>query len=467
MVFSSLSFLTLFLPLTLAAYYISPRRARNAVLFAVSLVFYAWGEPVYVLLMLFSALSDYAHGLLLEKWDGRPGLRRAALVSSVCINLGLLGFFKYAGLAVSTLNSALGTSLPVPAVALPIGISFYTFQTMSYTIDVYRRKCPAQHDLLTFGCYVAMFPQLIAGPIVRYVTVADELRSRRESFDGFFAGVCRFLVGLAKKLVLANGAGALWEAVSAQTPSQLSALSAWLGILAFAFQIYFDFSGYSDMAIGLGRMFGFTFPENFRYPYLSRSVSEFWRRWHVTLGDWFREYLYIPLGGNRVSVPRNIFNLAVVWLATGLWHGASWNFLLWGGYFGLLLILEKFVFGKFLQKLPALFGWLYTALAVLLGWVLFAFEDAGAGLNYLSAMLGGGAGGVDAFALRSLLDGAGLLLLCAVGSTPLCAGALKHLKVAHPRLHTVLTAALLVAGFALCLTYVVDAGYNPFLYFRF
>ena len=467
MVFSSLSFLTLFLPLTLAAYYISPRRARNAVLFAVSLVFYAWGEPVYVLLMLFSALSDYAHGLLLEKWDGRPGLRRAALVSSVCINLGLLGFFKYAGLAVSTLNSALGTSLPVPAVALPIGISFYTFQTMSYTIDVYRRKCPAQHNLLTFGCYVAMFPQLIAGPIVRYVTVADELHSRRESFDGFFAGVCRFLVGLAKKLVLANGAGALWEAVSAQAPAQLSALSAWLGILAFAFQIYFDFSGYSDMAIGLGRMFGFTFPENFRYPYLSRSVSEFWRRWHITLGDWFREYLYIPLGGNRVSIPRNLFNLAVVWLATGLWHGASWNFLLWGGYFGLLLILEKFVFGKLLQRLPAFFGWLYTALAVLLGWVLFAFEDAGAGLSYLSAMLGGGAGGVDAFALRSLLDGAGLLLLCALGSTPLCAGALRQLKTAHPRLHAVLTAALLAAGFALCLTYVVDAGYNPFLYFRF
>ena len=467
MVFSSLSFLTLFLPLTLMAYYVSPRRARNAVLFAVSLVFYAWGEPVYVLLMLFSALSDYAHGLLLEKWDGRPGLRRAALVSSVCINLGLLGFFKYAGLAVSTLNSALGTSLPVPAVALPIGISFYTFQTMSYTIDVYRRKCPAQHNLLTFGCYVAMFPQLIAGPIVRYVTVADELHSRRESFDGFFAGVCRFLVGLAKKLVLANGAGALWEAVSAQTPSQLSALSAWLGILAFAFQIYFDFSGYSDMAIGLGRMFGFTFPENFRYPYLSRSVSEFWRRWHITLGDWFREYLYIPLGGNRVSIPRNLFNLAVVWLATGLWHGASWNFLLWGGYFGLLLILEKFVFGKLLQRLPAFFGWLYTALAVLLGWVLFAFEDAGAGLSYLSAMLGGGAGGVDAFALRSLLDGAGLLLLCALGSTPLCAGALRQLKTAHPRLHAVLTAALLAAGFALCLTYVVDAGYNPFLYFRF
>ena len=467
MVFSSLSFLTLFLPLTLAAYYVSPRRARNAVLFAVSLVFYAWGEPVYVLLMLFSALSDYAHGLLLEKWDGRPGLRRAALVSSVCINLGLLGFFKYAGLAVSTLNSALGTSLPVPAVALPIGISFYTFQTMSYTIDVYRRKCPAQHNLLTFGCYVAMFPQLIAGPIVRYVTVADELRSRRESFDGFYEGVCRFLIGLAKKLVLANGAGALWEAVSAQAPAQLSALSAWLGILAFAFQIYFDFSGYSDMAIGLGRMFGFTFPENFRYPYLSRSVSEFWRRWHITLGDWFREYLYIPLGGNRVSVPRNIFNLAVVWLATGLWHGASWNFLLWGGYFGLLLILEKFVFGKLLQRLPAFFGWLYTALAVLLGWVLFAFEDAGAGLSYLSAMLGGGAGGADAFALRSLLDGAGLLLLCALGSTPLCAGALRQLKAAHPRLHAVLTAALLAAGFALCLTYVVDAGYNPFLYFRF
>ena len=466
MVFSSLSFLTLFLPLTLIAYFIAPRQARNAVLFAVSLVFYAWGEPVYVVLMLFSALSDWAHGLLLEKWDERPRLRCAALISSVSINLGLLGFFKYAGLVVRTLNAALGLSLSVPAVALPIGISFYTFQTMSYTIDVYRRKCPAQRDLLAFGCYVAMFPQLIAGPIVRYVTVADELRSRRESYDSFFQGVCRFVTGLAKKLVLANGAGALWETVSAQGASQLSALSAWLGILAFAFQIYFDFSGYSDMAIGLGRMFGFTFPENFRYPYLSRSVSEFWRRWHITLGDWFREYLYIPLGGNRVSVPRNLFNLAVVWLATGLWHGASWNFLFWGGYFGLLLILEKFVFGKVLQRLPAFFSWLYTALAVLLGWVLFAFEDAGMGLAYLRAMLGR-TDGMDAFALRQLLDSAGLLLLCAVGSTPLCAGALRRLQAARPRLHAVLTVALLAAGFVLCLIYVVDAGYNPFLYFCF
>lgn len=467
MVFSSLSFLTLFLPLTILLYFAVPRRFRNLLLFLASLIFYAWGEPVYIVLMLFSSVVDYSHGLLMEKFDGRPGVRRALLISSVVINLSLLGFFKYAGLVVSTLNAALSLSIPVPSVALPVGISFYTFQTMSYSIDVYRRNCPAQRDPIAFGCYVTMFPQLIAGPIVRYVDVMREINDRRETFEGFYLGIRRFLVGLAKKLILANGVGMLWDAVSAQPASSLSALSAWLGVLAYAFQIYFDFSGYSDMAIGMGRMFGFQFPENFRYPYVSRSVSDFWRRWHITLSTWFREYLYIPLGGNRVRVPRNIFNLAVVWMATGLWHGASWNFLLWGAYFGAVLIAEKFLYGKALSRAPGFVGWAYTALVVLVGWVFFALDDLGRGAAYLGAMFGGGAGAVDAYALRALLNYGAVLLLCAAASTPLASGALERLRARRPRAHSALTYALVIAGFALCLIYVVDAGYNPFLYFRF
>ena len=467
MVFSSLSFLTLFLPLTILLYFAVPRRFRNLLLFLASLIFYAWGEPVYIVLMLFSSVVDYSHGLLMEKFDGRPGVRRALLISSVAINLSLLGFFKYAGLVVSTLNAALSLSIPVPSVALPVGISFYTFQTMSYSIDVYRRNCPAQRDPIAFGCYVTMFPQLIAGPIVRYVDVMREINDRRETFEGFFLGIRRFLVGLAKKLILANGVGMLWDSVSAQPAASLSALSAWLGVLAYAFQIYFDFSGYSDMAIGMGRMFGFQFPENFRYPYVSRSVSDFWRRWHITLSTWFREYLYIPLGGNRVSVPRNIFNLAVVWMATGIWHGASWNFLLWGAYFGAVLIAEKFLYGKALSRAPGFVGWAYTALVVLVGWVFFALDDLGRGAAYLGAMFGGGAGAVDAYALRALLNYGAVLLLCAAASTPLASGALERLRARRPRAHSALTYALVIAGFALCLIYVVDAGYNPFLYFRF
>lgn len=467
MVFSSLSFLTLFLPLTILLYFAVPRRFRNLLLFLASLIFYAWGEPVYIVLMLFSSVVDYSHGLLMEKFDGRPGVRRALLISSVAINLSLLGFFKYAGLVVSTLNAALSLSIPVPSVALPVGISFYTFQTMSYSIDVYRRNCPAQRDPIAFGCYVTMFPQLIAGPIVRYVDVMREINGRRETFEGFYLGIRRFLVGLAKKLILANGVGMLWDAVSAQPAASLSALSAWLGVLAYAFQIYFDFSGYSDMAIGMGRMFGFQFPENFRYPYVSRSVSDFWRRWHITLSTWFREYLYIPLGGNRVRVPRNIFNLAVVWMATGLWHGASWNFLLWGAYFGAVLIAEKFLYGKALSRAPGFVGWAYTALVVLVGWVFFALDDLGRGAAYLGAMFGGGAGAVDAYALRALLNYGAVLLLCAAASTPLASGALERLRARRPRAHSALTYALVIAGFALCLIYVVDAGYNPFLYFRF
>ena len=467
MVFSSLSYLLLFMPLVILLYFIAPRKLRNLLLFIVSLLFYAWGEPIYVVLMIFSTLVDYSHGLLIEKWDDKPALRRAVLISSCVINLGLLCFFKYAGFAVQSVNDLFGLSLTVPKIALPIGISFYTFQTMSYTIDVYRRKCPVQHNIISFGCYVAMFPQLIAGPIVRYVTIAEELDNRVETWDGFFEGTKRFLLGMSKKVLLANGVGALWESVAAQPASELSALTAWLGILAYAFQIFFDFSGYSDMAIGLGRMFGFSFPDNFRYPYISRSVTDFWRRWHITLSTWFREYLYIPLGGNRCSVPRHIFNLAVVWLATGFWHGASWNFVAWGAYFGVLLIAEKYLWGKYIEKAPGIVGWLYTALIVIFGWVLFAFENFSRGFAFMGTMLGSGTGLFDAQAIRLLLDNGLVLLICAVASTPLMANVLGKLQKARPKLHTGVIYAAMIAGFALCMVYVINAGYNPFLYFRF
>ena len=467
MVFSSLSFLLLFLPAALLIYFLSPRRARNAVLFIISLVFYAWGEPVYVVLMLFSTLTDYTIGRLMKRWDARPGLRRAALIASLTINFGLLGFFKYSGLLVETVNGLFSLSLPVPRIALPIGISFYTFQTLSYSIDVYRRNCPAQRNIISFGCYVAMFPQLIAGPIVRYIDVCDALERRRETWEGFYSGTGRFLCGMVKKVLLANGIGQLWEQAAAISPASLSALTAWLGAFAYAFQIYFDFSGYSDMAIGLGRMFGFTFPENFNYPYISRSVTDFWRRWHITLSTWFREYLYIPLGGNRVSPVRKVVNLLIVWLATGLWHGASWNFLAWGGYFGILLVLEKYAFRGAIEKLPAWLGRVLTGLLVLVGWVFFAHDSLADGAQYLLAMLGGGGSFVSGGTLRLLLDYLPLLLLCALAATPLGKTAFTCLTTSRPRLRSALTALLMLLGFALMLTYVVNAGYNPFLYFRF
>ena len=467
MVFSSTTFLLAFLPLVAILYYICPRKLRNGLLLVFSLLFYGWGEPKYILIMLFSTVFDYCNGLAIGHFrsKGREGGAKAVLVISVVGNLAILGFFKYTDFAISNLNGLLGTAIPALGLLLPIGISFYTFQTMSYTIDVYRGLVPPQRNIVDFGAYVTLFPQLIAGPIVQYKTVAYDLEHRRESVSEASEGLQRLVIGLGKKVLIANQMGAIWEDIAAM--SDPTAVTAWIGAIAYTFQIYFDFSGYSDMAIGMGRMFGFQFPENFRYPYVSRSVSDFWRRWHITLSTWFREYLYIPLGGNRVRVPRNIFNLAVVWMATGLWHGASWNFLLWGAYFGAVLIAEKFLYGKALSRAPGFVGWAYTALVVLVGWVFFALDDLGRGAAYLGAMFGGGAGAVDAYALRALLNYGAVLLLCAAASTPLASGALERLRARRPRAHSALTYALVIAGFALCLIYVVDAGYNPFLYFRF
>ncbi|MTI96233.1 MAG: MBOAT family protein [Firmicutes bacterium] len=468
MVFSSLLFLFYFLPAALFLYYLAPRPWRNLILFVLSLFFYAWGEPVYIVLMIFSAIVDYSHGLLIDRFRHRA---KYVVASSVLVNLGLLGFFKYADFLVANLNLLVGIELASLDLPLPIGISFYTFQTMSYTIDVYRKQAPVQRSFIAFAAYISMFPQLIAGPIVRYRDIAAQLTGRRESIDRFAQGVKRFVVGLGKKVLLANNIGLLWSEIQQIAPGELPVLTAWLGIVAFGFQIYFDFSGYSDMAIGLGNMFGFKFLENFNYPYISRSVTEFWRRWHISLGAWFRDYLYIPLGGNRSSRLGLFRNLFVVWLLTGLWHGASWNFMFWGLYFGALISIEKLFFARLLARLPRGFQHGYLLLAVFLGWVLFVFEDFAGGLEYLQVMFGlsGNALWDTRFLYYALSNGL-LLTALVLGSTPLPNKLWERLEswLARKELgQAVVVAAIYFLILIASTAYLVDATYNPFLYFRF
>jgi len=458
----------------MAAYFILPKACRNPILLVFSLVFYAWGEPVYVLLMIFSILLNYVSGLWIEKSDARPKGRKAILVASVAVNLGLLGFFKYADFAVDTVNAIFGTEIANPRIPLPIGISFYTFQAMSYTIDVYRRKCPAKKDPVAFGVFVSLFPQLIAGPIVRYVDVERELSDRKTTLEGFAQGATRFIVGLGKKVLIANNIGSLWTTISTSDFTGISAASAWLGILAFTFQIYFDFSGYSDMAIGLGKIFGFNFPENFDYPYISRSITEFWRRWHMTLGGWFRDYLYFPLGGSRRSPARNMLNLFIVWACTGFWHGASLNFILWGLYFGILIAFERVFLLKKLEKMKGAFGTVistaYSFVLVVFGWVLFSFTDFSSLVGYLSAMFGGGTGAIDKAFLYQAENYAVIFAIAVFASTP----AWKNIRslpklrgFVDTKLGTAIYVLSLMTVLALSVSYLVTSTYNPFLYFRF
>lgn len=467
MVFSSLTFLFLFLPSVLAVYFLVPRQGKNAVLLAFSLLFYAWGEPVYLGLLLFCVVLNYFCARLIEQHRG-TAKQTLALIVSICGNLGLLLFFKYSDFLIDTLNRLFGASIPLLQLPLPIGISFYSFQAMSYTIDVSRGTARAQRNFLSFGCYISLFPQLIAGPIVRYPEIADQLEQRTHSFEQFGGGAKRFVTGLTKKVLLANNIGLLWRTVSETGTAQLTTLGAWLGILAFAFQIYFDFSGYSDMAIGLGAMFGFSFPENFDYPYLSRSVTEFWRRWHKSLGSWFRDYVYIPLGGNRSGLPVQLRNIAIVWLLTGIWHGASWNFLLWGLFYGLLLVLEKLVWRKYLEKAPAIVGHAYTMFAVLLGWVLFAFDDLGKGLAFLGVLFGGGAGLSNQRAIYLLLSNLPLLAVCMIAATPLMKTCCCKLQARGGQAVWIATDCVwLLLLWGLSIAYLIGGSYNPFLYFRF
>jgi len=471
MVFSSLLFLFRFLPAVLAAYYILPKKCRNLVLFTCSLVFYAWGEPVYIVLILFSTMTDYLVGIAVSYYKER-GLQKKAFVGVLCsavINLSVLGFFKYAGFFAENINRLAGTALPVVKVALPVGISFYTFQTMSYTIDVYRNDAKAQKDFIAFGTYVAMFPQLVAGPVVRYKTVAEQLKDRRESVGLFYNGIFRFITGLGKKVLIANQMGMLWEEISAMDTGGLAAATAWLGVLAFTFQIYFDFSGYSDMAIGLGAMFGFTFPENFDYPYESKSITEFWRRWHISLGTWFREYVYIPLGGNRKGMCRQFINIAIVWLLTGLWHGASWNFVIWGVYYGILLVMEKLFWNRLLVKLPIVVRHIYTMAAVIFGWSIFAWQDMADGTAFMKTMfMQAGAGFVNTQTWYMICSYLVLLIIAAVFSLSLPKRIVLERLFPKGTVSREMAGIVFVAAItAACIAMLVNSSYNPFLYFRF
>lgn len=463
--FSSLPFLFGFLPITLAIYFAVPLRWRNLALLLTSLVFYGWGEPIYISIMVLSILIDYTHGLLVEKYRSRDKLARWFVAESVLLNLGLLGFFKYWDFFAANLSLIPGISIPALGLPLPIGISFFTFQTMSYTIDVYRQDAPAQRNMMSFGAYVTMFPQLVAGPIVRYKDVAAELILRTNTASEFAAGARRFTVGLAKKVLLANSIGALWDAeLAAQSAGTLTAVGGWLGIAAFGFQIYFDFSGYSDMAIGLGRVLGFHFVENFNYPYLSRSVTEFWRRWHISLGSWFRDYVYIPMGGSRVSRWRWVLNILTVWMLTGLWHGAAWNFVLWGLLFAALLLAEKWI--PVLQRLPGVLRHGYVLLAVVLSFVLFNADSlAQAGQDFAGLFGFGSLSLTSAETLYYLKSYAVLFVLGIFGSTPVVKNAAW--RIDGTKAGVVLEAAAMLALLIVCTAYLVDGSFSPFLYFRF
>ena len=468
MIFSSVFFIFTFLPAMLLVYYISPRKFKNFVLLAGSLIFYAWGEPVYIFLMIFSICFNYVCGLDIQRCRGRKTAAVLNLIFAVAVNLFILGFFKYYGFVVENVNGIFGLHIPVEGLALPIGISFYTFQTMSYIIDVYRGVVDAQKNIVDFGLYVSMFPQLIAGPIVKYKDIANQLKERRECFSKFGYGISRFLQGLAKKVLIANTIGSVYQSISNLGLEQLSVLGAWVGILAFTFQIYFDFSGYSDMAIGLGQMFGFEFQENFDHPYEAKGITDFWRRWHISLSTWFREYVYIPLGGNRKGTFRTVRNILIVWLLTGLWHGASWNFVAWGLYYGILLLIEKFVLRKVFDKLPDVFVHVYTMFFVVIGWVLFASPDLGYAGRYLAVMFGqNGAPLTDTAGIYYLLTNAVLFALAAVCSTKAVHRLFQWLMFEGRKGRSKTAVALHILIFVLCIAFLVTETYNPFLYFRF
>ena len=476
MVFSTILFLFRFLPITLALYYLAPAKLKNTVLFLCSLVFYCWGEVRFFPIMIALILLNYLCGLGLERFDGSKPARKCFLLAGLVGSLGMLFYFKYANFVLSSANALLGTSFsPIQGIStLPLGISFYTFQTLSYTIDVYRRDVKTEHNIIDFGAYVVMFPQLIAGPIVKYRDVAAQLHVThgRYNLKQIEDGMTLFTFGLAKKVLLADTIGALWTDIIgiADSPSttfvglaNASTALVWLGVIAYSLQLYFDFSGYSMMGIGMGKMLGFDFPQNFNYPYISASITEFWRRWHISLSTWFRDYVYIPLGGNRCGKIRQCVNILIVWALTGFWHGAGWNFLFWGFYYGVLLLIEKLVLGKYIKRLPAFFQHLYAMVIVIIGWVFFASPDLSTALAYLKVMFTGGAGTMGG--ANAVLPWVGMFLLGVVGSTPLAKKVWDKLegKKAMPLAEGVLC----LAGLLLCIASLVSSSYNPFLYFRF
>lgn len=468
MLFSSIVFLFTFLPAVMILYYLLPVRFRNVILLLASLVFYAWGEPVYLFLMLLSILFNYFSGLDIARNLQDKRAAKRSLIFNLIINLAVLGFFKYEGFVLDTLNGILPVHISYHALPLPIGISFYTFQILSYIIDVYRGNVKVQTNLPNFALYVTMFPQLIAGPIVQYADVDEQLASREVSWTKFGEGSMYFIRGLAKKVLLANTSGMIFTEVSGLAKDNIAVMTAWLGAFAYMFQIYFDFSGYSDMAIGLGKMFGFEFNMNFNYPYVSKSITEFWRRWHISLSSWFRDYVYIPLGGNRVSKIKHIRNLLIVWFLTGLWHGAAWNFVAWGLYYGVILIIEKYLLSQVLDRLPDVVRHIYSIVLVVIGWVLFFSSSFGQAADYIRVMFGAGAHGfADRESMYLLTSNLILWLILIFGSTPLVHFRYEHMLRSKKWNTTIINSVVYAALFIVCIAYLVTETYNPFLYFRF
>ena len=463
MIFSSIPFLFFFFPLFILLYFTLPFKYKNYILLVFSLIFYAWGEPIYILLMIFSSIVDFINGKNIEKYKDDNKKKKIYLIISIIINISLLGFFKYADFFIKVINNILYLDIPLLKLGLPIGISFFTFQTMSYSIDVYRGDVKAEKDFLTFMTYVCMFPQLIAGPIVRYETVSNELHKRDINFKKFADGFTRFLRWLFKKVLIANNIGLLFTLITSSEVNDISIMTGVLAIVSYAFQIYFDFSGYSDMAIGMGNMCGFTFLENFNYPYISKSITEFWRRWHISLSSWFKDYVYIPLGGSRVNILKNIRNILIVWILTGFWHGASWNFIFWGLYYGILLLLEKFVLKKYIDKLPDFVKHIYTIVLVFIGWMIFAFDDSKYLFEFIKALTSNKF--VDSAFLYYFKNYFLILVIATLFSLPV------YPKVKEKMNNTIFTSLLSISIyvilFIVTLSYLVSDTYNPFLYFRF
>lgn len=468
MVFSSIPFLFYFLPIFFILYYLTPFSYKNGVLLFFSLIFYAWGEPIYVLLMIFETLSDFLIARAMEKAPDNIRKRKILLGISLFVDLSALLFFKYADFAIGVFNSITGSNAPLLGLGLPIGISFFTFQTLSYSIDVYKKKVDAEHSYINYLAYVSMFPQLIAGPIVRFSTIDEQLHSRHVDFDQVSKGFYRFLTGLFKKVLIANRIGALFEAVNAVSLSELTVADAWLGAIAYTFQIYFDFSAYSDMAIGMGQMMGFTFNENFNYPLTAVSITDFWRRWHISLSTWFRDYVYIPLGGNRTSKAKHIRNIFIVWFLTGFWHGASWNYMFWGLYYGIFLLLEKYVWGKYLEKLPKVFRHIYAYLIVVVSFVIFSHEDTANLGGYMKVMFGfSGNAFADGGFLWYLKSYLFIIILCILLMGPLFNNTVKLIYSRLGKAGKVICPVCMLALLVLVTAYLVNDSYNPFLYFRF
>lgn len=469
MVFSSIPFLFFFFTIFLIVYFIIPKKYQNYVLLVFSLIFYAWGEPIYIILMIFTSLVDYIIGKNIEKYNRNEKKRKQFLMFSIVLNLSILGIFKYSDFLIASINDLFNSSIPLLNLRLPIGISFFTFQTISYVIDVYRREVKAEHSYLNYITYVAMFPQLIAGPIVRYETISGELHNRQVNFSKFSSGFLRFMRGLFKKVLIANNVGLLFTIISTTDVGEMSILLAWLGAVAFTLQIYFDFSGYSDMAIGMGKMIGFTYPENFNYPYIANSITSFWRRWHMSLSSWFRDYVYIPLGGNRVSKLINVRNILLVWTLTGLWHGANYNFILWGLYYGVILILEKFVLNKILTRLPNVVRHIYTLFIIIIGWVIFAFDDIELLSRYMKYLFGiGKVNFINSYFIYYFKNYILLIIIGIIFSMPIhiiIKEKIEYFK--NKKALFFLSLFLYIILFIITISYLVSDTYNPFLYFRF